>query len=237
MSARKVLCPFHSEQTPSCVIYAELMYYRCFGCGRHGHISELPDSELAELEVSDFIPKPKENMAEKMTYIKGLPIQIHRGLPFHTNGSGFYIVWPDNSYYLKRFTNGSEPKYVGPSGHDRPLFRAKAVRSSTLVLVEGELNALSIAKCIDANIVSVGGVGNFTHKRLNKHLYEFNRYEKIVILLDDDPAGTLGAIEASAYFKSLNKDVVVCLLKQDMNAVMTNEGQEQVAIQMAKCIG
>ena len=32
----KTLCPFHSEATPSCVIYDD--HYHCFGCGAHGDI-------------------------------------------------------------------------------------------------------------------------------------------------------------------------------------------------------
>ncbi len=30
-----ILCPFHSERTPSCYIYADNSYY-CFGCGENG---------------------------------------------------------------------------------------------------------------------------------------------------------------------------------------------------------
>jgi len=30
-----MLCPFHSERTPSCIIYPD-GGYKCFGCGRHG---------------------------------------------------------------------------------------------------------------------------------------------------------------------------------------------------------
>ncbi|WP_240150331.1 CHC2 zinc finger domain-containing protein, partial [Erwinia amylovora] len=33
-----LLCPFHQEQTPSCVISPEKNLYHCFGCGAAGSV-------------------------------------------------------------------------------------------------------------------------------------------------------------------------------------------------------
>ncbi|GAB3313853.1 hypothetical protein GCM10027299_01290 [Larkinella ripae] len=35
---RKIICPFHSEKTPSLVIYPQNNSYHCFGCGKHGDV-------------------------------------------------------------------------------------------------------------------------------------------------------------------------------------------------------
>lgn len=35
---RKLLCPFHTEKTPSLYLYPQTNTYYCFGCGRHGDV-------------------------------------------------------------------------------------------------------------------------------------------------------------------------------------------------------
>ncbi|MGA0558904.1 CHC2 zinc finger domain-containing protein [Larkinella sp. VNQ87] len=35
---RKIVCPFHTEKTPSLVVYPQTNSYHCFGCGRHGDV-------------------------------------------------------------------------------------------------------------------------------------------------------------------------------------------------------
>lgn len=39
---RRIRCPFHAEQTPSCVVDAERYY--CFGCGATGRTQDLPEA-------------------------------------------------------------------------------------------------------------------------------------------------------------------------------------------------
>ena len=33
-----VLCPYHKEKTPSCIINTKTMIFHCFGCGKRGEI-------------------------------------------------------------------------------------------------------------------------------------------------------------------------------------------------------
>lgn len=37
----KMLCPWHEEKTPSCWINIDELFYHCFGCGKHGPLSEI----------------------------------------------------------------------------------------------------------------------------------------------------------------------------------------------------
>ena len=34
----KCLCPFHSERTPSCMVYTDTENFYCFGCGAGGDV-------------------------------------------------------------------------------------------------------------------------------------------------------------------------------------------------------
>lgn len=38
-----VLCPFHTERTPSCAVRVDGFY--CFGCGRSGTLKELQTAQ------------------------------------------------------------------------------------------------------------------------------------------------------------------------------------------------
>lgn len=34
----RLLCPFHAERTPSCIVYEADEHFHCFGCGAHGDV-------------------------------------------------------------------------------------------------------------------------------------------------------------------------------------------------------
>lgn len=56
----KGLCPFHTEKTPSFVVYPEQNRFHCFGCGKHGDIITC----LQELEGLSF-REAVENLASR----------------------------------------------------------------------------------------------------------------------------------------------------------------------------
>lgn len=234
--SRKILCPYHVEQTPSMVMYPDTGIYHCFGCSATGQMKNLPDSALTELEVEDFMPRPKEDVEERIRYIKTLPKKVIRGVPVHYDAKSFYLLWPDSSYYLRRFTDGSEPKYKGPLGVDRPLYQPSLSRGNIVVLIEGELNAYSLAQVHDGNVISVGGTGNFTVSRLSRYLKEFKKYDRVVLMLDDDPAGMKAAMTATGYLKGIGKEVNICLMEKDANWVLTNEGAERLRNILEGCL-
>lgn len=39
---RVILCPFHSELTPSCCVDLVTARWHCFGCGKTGDLRDLP---------------------------------------------------------------------------------------------------------------------------------------------------------------------------------------------------
>jgi len=46
LEKKKYFCPFHSEQTPSLLVYVKTKKYHCFGCGRHGDVTGAVLDEL-----------------------------------------------------------------------------------------------------------------------------------------------------------------------------------------------
>ncbi len=82
----KGLCPFHSEKSPSFVVYHENQSFYCFGCGVGGDvISFIEKAEnLSYIEALRFlaeragIPFPEEEREDPMLRIKPLIYEINR---------------------------------------------------------------------------------------------------------------------------------------------------------------
>jgi hypothetical protein len=55
---QKALCPFHSEQTPSFIIFPD-NYYHCFSCGKHGN------------SIGFLMEKEKLSFPEAVAKLKG----------------------------------------------------------------------------------------------------------------------------------------------------------------------
>lgn len=218
---KKYLCPKHQEATPSAVAYSN--GYHCFGCGAFGPLSEL-GLEGERIEITY-----QEDIASSIDRIEYLPKQLIRGFSLPADSTGYYLVWPDKSYYKRRIIDAPRGnKYRGPSGHRKPAFIVQEVPSNHLVLVEGEFNALSLAQIEPpCTIISPGGSGDFYSKGRNKDLLEYAKYSKVSLVVDDDPAGLQAAIQCSAQLKVLGcTNVKAYFVKKDFNEVLCEKGKE-----------
>lgn len=181
------LCPKHQEQTPSFVIYED-GHGHCYGCGY----------SVPAVETNDpIIATPKEDLYASLERIKELPTRLIRGLTLHYDSDAFYILWPGANYYIKRrFDNpGYGQKYLCPAGHPRPLYLARVAGHSTLILVEGELNAASLVAMwpeIPADVAS-GGSANDLYKK--KNLAFYSSYSRLLVVADNDKAGAAAVIK------------------------------------------
>lgn len=231
----KVNCAFHDDATASMELYSD-GFYHCFGCGAHGLQSALGGKYQNTAYSRE--PKEKEDLEASIAAISALPTANIRGLVLPTDGNSYYIVWPDKNYYNRRLFEG-EPKYKCPSGHTKQVFKARMSGSNTLALVEGEINALSLALChIDADIVSPGGSGDFYSKHAIEHFYpEFKKYKRIFVFADEDKAGAIACIEFVSRMKPHVPDITICLLRKDFNAILVGEGVSELERQAKAKMG
>lgn len=219
---KKYHCPHHEEKTPSAVAYENNYYSFC--CGRSGPLSELglaPGERIEKTYVED--------LPSSIAAIRNLPTQEIRGFKLHADDRGYYLLWPNDSYYKRRvYDADASNKYRGPSGHSKPWFVANNIESSTLVLVEGEFNALSLASLEgSAAVISPGGAGDFYSRTGQRELEKLTKYETIHVVVDDDAAGAQAAIETKSRLITLGaQDVRLHLVKVDFNDVHTKEGKE-----------
>lgn len=225
--SRRVLCPKHEEETPSCVVYDDK--YHCFGCGANGPIADLG------LTVKHYRTVP-EDLEKSLAYIKTLPVQTVRGLSLPCDSQFYYIVWPTGDYYKKRVKNpGGSSKYLCPTGHSMPLLEASVAGRKTLAIVEGEINALSLAACYPPfDVVSPGGAATFAAK---KYLNFYKKYDRIVIIADADSAGLKAAIELKTEALKWTPKVIVSLVEEDANDLLLRGGKEGVRHYMEKLLG
>lgn len=223
---RRILCPRHEERTPSFVIYPD-GWGHCFSCGHREKVAE-----GVKVDKDKFDAEAQSNLREKIQYILSLPKEPIRGLSFHADSSGYYVVWPNCDYYKFAPYNrsGDASKYVGPRGIKKPMLVVRAQNSPCLVVVEGEINALSIGDLTTCDIVSPGGAGDFYSGRFEKDLTFYKNYAKVVLVADADAAGTKAVIELKSRLVAAGMvDVAINLVEEDFNDVLTKYGQEELS--------
>jgi DNA primase len=233
--SRRILCPKHKEETPSCVLYPNGKFH-CYGCGAHGLIKEIGEVDYDQIEAR---PKYVENVAASVDRIRKLPRGDWRGLHLHHDADSFYILWPDLDYYKRRLLAAtSGDKYRCPAGVRKPLFHLHARRPSpACVVVEGELNALSVWECIqDYDVICPGGCGDI-QSAPQKHAQVFKAYERIEVYTDEDAAGAAAAIRFKAGLLPLVPTINIHLLKRDFNDELQEEGKDAVKARIQRDMG
>lgn len=225
MQTRRYLCPKHRENTPSAVVYGDRYY--CFGQGCQGHVSELGVDYDAKNECSS--ERYIEPLGPSIEFISSLPKRLVRGLLLPVSDDSYYLVWPDHSYYKRRLNRpfSSANKYLSPCGHKKVPFWCNKKNNATLVVIEGEFNALSVFQAYERaeefDLVSPGGVSDFD-KFIRSIDYE---YKYILFICDADSAGFKCACESKLLAGGLGfKNVGISLWGTDANDILQKEGAE-----------
>jgi len=226
---RRIICKWHKEDTPSMVIYPEAAY--CFGCGKKAKLEEVGIEPDPDFKIEE------EDISKTIEYINTLPIREIRGLGLPYDDLFYYIVWPLENYYIKRFILKDAPfkqKYICPKGHERPLLVLNRGQNN-LMIVEGELNALSIIEALipnyyniyvdtpDLTVVSPGGASN-----IPKHLTEYLKYDNIKIVADLDKAGVAAGLQLENALVKHGKKVEHYFFEEDANDLLVKYGVEEI---------
>lgn len=222
----KILCPFHEESTPSLHVYPDGKYY-CFGCGKSGFAKDLGIQGLPA-------PRPPEDITDRLEYIRNLPLQEIRGLHLPADDEGYYILWPNGRYYIKRVHVADQHagKYRAPRGHRRPLLLKMKTRERVLWWVEGEINALSLAEIVEnGTIATPGGAGD-----LSKHLKFCEQFDTIYVFVDNDSAGVLAALELKRKLPT-HKGLMIQVWDKDINDWLQQDGRRKLQEEVRRRVG
>lgn len=232
---RRINCPFHKDGTASLIQYPGSWY--CHGACHKQYTNKEAEERKGVTYVYEEGDQQKEDISEEIEYIRSLGKTDLRGFSFPTDLGGYYLVWPDSSYYKYRKFQG-EPKYVGPKGHKPPLFWARQTGLRTLAIVEGEINSLSVASVMESwDVVSPGSASMFNGVTLLKLLTLARNYANVVVILDDDAAGSKGLIECKAAFLYKIPFVTYVKLKPDANEILIESGKEALRERLQRVRG
>lgn len=218
----KIRCPDpdHEDSAPSCAVYSDGTGF-CFSCNKY--FKDL-------VEPAKEVIKHVEDINEKIKYIENLPTTNTRGLVFPFDNDGYYIVWPNRDYYkLRRWTSirGGD-KYLSPSGHRKPVFGLLAPKvSQELIIVEGEINALSLhSQITHIDIACPGSASSFTDATMLSVLPDLVEYATILIVVDADVAGLTAALKLKELLQQNVLDVTIKLLEKDFNELLIDHGKD-----------
>ena len=219
----KVHCPSpdHKDSTPSAYDYEDGIY--CFVCNRKFRPDTTSKKTRKKVEPEDVFAS--------ITRIKSLPLQTIRGLQFHADSRGYYIVWPDNSYYKLRLSSvtTNADKYRNPTGHSQPVLNLGDGTGQTLLVIEGEINAMTAHHVTKGKLdtVSPGSAGNF--EKLEEVLLSLCApYTGIIVWTDKDPAGLSALIKFAAVCRIRFPDKKLLHYYQDvdLNDYLVDKGEE-----------
>lgn len=224
---KRVLCSFHTEDTPSMVIYPDGRY-KCFGCGAYGK----GDAQYTP------VVKEKEDIVESIAYIESLPKKEIRGLELPYDGEYYYVLWSNRKYYKKRSISESKAKYLSPIGHTKPLYTCNTPNNkNTIVIVEGEINAISLCNTLSDNSYHLVSPGSSTDFCRSVYIDYYTKFDSAVIIVDKDPSGVRFGLELKFKLKSLGMNVTLYLIEEDFNDLLTKYGKEKVKEEFNKALG
>jgi hypothetical protein len=221
----RVICLWHMESTPSLVLYEDHVY--CYGCGKRASMQEyerIAGSIPGNVARS---PRRQEDLGKTLDYIYTLPRKTIRGFSLPYDDRGFYIVYPNEAYYVKRLWGNDANKYRGPAGHKKPLFvPTNCTPNKPLFVVEGQLNAMSLAhSCDTVATMSPGACTDLSKYESVKYCLQ---YDSICIIVDKDPAGVVGGLELKKALLKHGKRIVLLPLEADLNDTYIQGGKDAV---------
>lgn len=219
----KILCPYHLDTNPSLHVYPN-GWGICFVCHTRVYIGGA-NAKQVKIEPTD--------VKSELSRIQGLPIKRIRGLDLHAENEGsFYIIWSSEEYYKRRNTQGLA-RYVGPRGIKPPIFLYSGDKNH-LVVIEGELNCMSIKKVYDGpeTLCSPGAASQFP-----KFIDLYKQYKHVTLIVDNDGPGVVYGYETKEKLLKLGKRVDLITVDTDYNDTLVKLGIEGLREQFRKDTG
>lgn len=233
------LCPFHSEKTPSMVVYNESQSFYCFGCGAGGDVISfiMRMENLDYIEALRFLSEkaglkmPEDGYEDNSLRIKPVILEINRlAARFFHDTLKSEAGRPGLEYFLSRgLSNKTIVKYglgYAPSGWDnlRNFLRSKGFTDEQM---------------LQAAVVSKGKNNSCYDMFRNRVIFPIIDLKKNVIgfggrVLDDSKPKYLNSADTPVFKKSKNLFSLNYAKNTGENRIILAEGyMDVIAINQA----
>lgn len=197
-------------------------YSYCFVCTAKAKTEDvLSSSAILALRKTERVPT---DIIKDMEYINGLRKEEIRSLQLPVDDFGYYVLWPDGSYYKKRLFRGSV-RYICPKGRSAPLF-AYPGSKETLLLVEGEINCMSLKYALPDCKATIASYGSASQAL--KYLPIYLTYNKVYVIVDKDNEGVISGLWLQHVMRAQNKQIQLIALETDLNDILVKGGVNAV---------
>lgn len=129
-----------------------------------------------------------------------------------------------------RVLNTSPKKFHWIEANDNALMFGQHLyeptKHTSLIVTEGEIDALSIAEAYNGNqpVVSITNGVSSAVKQLTKHITWLEQFKSVIIFLDQDEAGQTAVKQLSTALSRINVQYVTTSLGKDANEILVNHG-------------
>lgn len=214
----KVHCPAHEDDTPSMHLYEDRGW--CYVCNYSCPVEDIAPGYR-------HVKKEPEDVKSKIEYIRNLPIKPVRGVRLHHDNLGYFILWPKLEYYkYRRFNEDGGPRYIGPRGVRAPFLLFDANSAKALILVEGELNAISLRVAYPNHKVAIASPGSCAE--FSRHYKEYLNFQYICIIVDYDNPGVGHGLALKQRLLKDKKNVELIAMSPDYNDILQSSGVDGV---------
>lgn len=250
----------HGDKSPSMSWDSKALQFLCFACGTKIDIYEyykvyenLDHKEILEkfnmeyMSNSNYtkpksaeIPfkyemKPISDIQIKYLLSRGISEDTLKQFQIGNENGNLALPYLDNGVLTGvkiRNQNKENPRYFSITNSVFGLFNKDNIskNSSTLIITEGEIDALVIYQCGFKNVVSPGNGGNSLAALIDRERYYINSFNSLIILSDNDETGSnMSSIfikEFDDKVKLPNKDLYLDC--KDMNEIFLKYGEVQI---------
>ena len=221
-------CPYCGSSDAN-VLYSDGSYY-CFSCGTYTPPSG--DAEIPE-SLSRGV-KPLLKVTPVNLKNRGISAEICRKYGYGVAKTKHEVVQVANYYWqgepvAQKIRTRDKEFFWRGNTEKIELFGAhtRHQNSTTLVITEGEIDALSVAQCTNNHFYTVVSIphGASSAAKYIKMNYEFvDSFDKVILWFDHDEAGQKALKETIEVLPSGKVYFVTCEQFKDANEVLLNQG-------------
>lgn len=247
------ICKKESGDNPHFSINLNKKKYFCHVSGQGGNVEELEEEfrEKIDLENIEVLEEEKNDIDFFEVYSRYLDKHLNEGWEFYLKGRGislkttlpFCRIGKYNTLAIPLVDNDGRVAGIKYRTLEKKCFSEKGSTDNYLlgwniveynqnydylIIVEGEIDLLTLIECGYNNVVSLPFGANNVHCITHQKEW-LRKFKKIILALDNDEAGKIGTEKIKTVLNDFNNLYSVDYgSSKDFNEVLTQDGKKAV---------